>query len=98
MRSTIAFALLSLTLLPATAFAQASQPSGQQAAAQPSPAAASPASSTAGGITRDQYMHRAEERAARRAAAQFDPMSGNHNGGLDPSERRTWRSQHRLGA
>jgi len=90
MRSTTAFALFALSLLPATALAQTSQ----QAAAQPSPSAASPTPSRAGGFTREQYIHRAEERAAGRAAAQFDRMDTNHDGVVDPAERRAWRSQH----
>ena len=90
MRSTTAFALFALSLLPATALAQ----TGQQAAAQPTASAASPVPSRAGGLTRDQYIHRAEERAAGRAAAQFDRMDTNHDGVVDPAERRAWRSQH----
>ena len=99
MRSTAAFALFVLSLLPATTLAQASaQAAGQQAAAQPSPTAASPTPSRAGGLTREQYIHRAEERAAGRAAAQFDRMDANHDGVVDPDERRAWRSQHPRGA
>jgi len=90
MRSTAAFALFALSLLPATALAQ----TGQQAAAQLTASAASPAPSRAGGLTREQYIHRAEERAAGRAAAQFDRMDANHDGVVDPAERRAWRSQH----
>jgi len=99
MRSTAAFALFALSLLPATALAQAGQQAaGQQAAAQPNPTTASPAPSSAGGLTREQYIHRAEERAAKRAAAQFDRMDANHNGVVDQAERRAWRSQHPRGA
>ena len=98
MRSTAVFALIALCLLPATALAQASQAAGQQAAAQPSPPAASPAPARAGALTREQYIHRAEERAAARAAAQFDRMDANHNGVVDAAERRAWRSQHPRGA
>jgi len=90
MRSITAFALFALSLLPATALAQ----TGQQAAAQPSPSTASPTPSRGGGFTREQYIHRAEERAAGRAAAQFDRMDSNHDGVVDPAERRAWRSQH----
>jgi hypothetical protein len=89
MRSTAAFALLALSVLPATALAQAPQ----QAAAQPSSTSASPAPSAAGGLTREQYIERAQQRAARRAAAQFDRMDTDHNGVLDPAELRAWRSQ-----
>jgi hypothetical protein len=90
MRSTTALALFALSLLPATALAQ----TGQQAAAQSTASTASPAPSRTGGLTREQYIHRAEERAAGRAAAQFDRMDTNHDGVVDPAERRAWRSQH----
>ena len=90
MRSTAILALFTLALLPATALAQA----GQQAATQPSSTAASPAPSRPGALTREQYIQRAEERAAKRAAAQFDRMDADHNGVVDPAERKAWRSQH----
>src|ERR1700731_2219997 len=90
MRSAVIYALFTLSLLPATAFAQANQ----QAAAPPGPASASGAPSRAGALTKEQYIHRAEERAARRAAAQFDRMDADHDGVLDPAERKAWRSQH----
>ena len=90
MRSTAIVALFALSLLPATAFAQASP----QAAAADSSATASPASSPSSGITREQFIQRAEERAARRAAAQFEQMDTDHDGVLDPAEMRAWRSQH----
>jgi len=99
MYSTTAFALFALSLLPATALAQTGQQAaGQQAAAQPSSATAGPTPSRAGALTREQYIHRAEERAAGRAAAQFDRMDTDHDGVLDPAERRAWRSQHPRGA
>jgi len=94
MRSTAVIALFALSLLPATAIAQANQ----QAAAPPSAIAASPAPSGSGGLTREQYIQRAEERAARRAGAQFDRMDADHNGVLEPAEIRAWRSQHPRGA
>jgi|SRR6516165_7421993 len=94
MRSTAVFALLALSLLPATALAQAPQ----QAAAQPSSTSAGSATSSSGGLTREQYIQRAEQRAARRAAAQFDRMDADHDGVLEPAEMRAWRSQHPRGA
>jgi len=94
MRRTVVFALFGLSLLPATALAQADQ----QAAAPPSLTAVSPATSSSGAMTREQYIQRAEQRAARRAAAQFDRMDADHDGVLEPSERRAWRSQHPRGA
>src|SRR5437899_6831553 len=92
MRSTVICSLFALSLFPATALAQANQ----QAAAQPSSTAASsvPSRSGAGALTREQYIQRAEERAAKRAGAQFDRMDADHNGVVDPAERRAWRSQH----
>jgi hypothetical protein len=93
MRSVV-IALFALSLLPATAFAQASQ----QAAAQPSATTASSAPSRPGGLTREQYIQRAEERAARRAGAQFDRMDADHDGVLEPAEIRAWRTQHPRGA
>ena len=93
MRS-VAIALFALSLLPATAFAQASQ----QAAAPPSATAASPTPSRSGGLTREQFIQRAEERAARRAGAQFDRMDADHDGVLEPAEIRAWRTQHPRGA
>jgi len=94
MRSTAVFAFFALSLLPATALAQAPQ----QAAAQPSSTSASPALSPSGGLTREQYIQRAEQRAARRAAAQFDRIDTDHDGVLEPTEMRAWRSQHSRGA
>ena len=94
MRPIAIFALFALSLLPATALAQASQ----QAAAQPSPTSVSSPPSSSAGLTKEQYIQRAEQRAARRAAAQFDRMDADHNGVLDPAERRAWRSQHPRGA
>ena len=90
MRSAVIYALFALSLLPATALAQANQ----QAAARPGSASARPALSRAGAFTKEQYIQHAEERAARRAAAQFDRMDVDHNGVLDPAERQAWRNQH----
>ena len=94
MRSTAVFALLALSLLPATALAQGPQ----QAAAQPSSTSVSPVPSSAGNLTREQYIQRAEQRAAQRAATQFERMDADHDGVLEPAERRAWRSQHSRGA
>ena len=93
MRSTV-IALFALSLLPATAFAQ----TDQQAAAPPAATAASPTPARSGGLTREQYIQRAQERAGRRAAAQFDAMDFDHDGVLEPAEIRAWRSQHPRGA
>jgi hypothetical protein len=93
MRSTAVFAVFALSLLPATALAQAPQ----QAAAQPSSTSASPAPSPSSGFTREQFIQRAEQRAARRAAAQFDRMDTDHDGVLEPAEMQAWRSEHPRG-
>lgn len=95
MRSIIAAACIALPLLSAGAFAE-SGPGPQTAAvdsASPAPTAAS-ATSPAGGITRDQFIQRAKDRAGQRAAARFDQMDANHDGVLDRNEIRTWRSEH----
>ena len=62
--------------------------------AAPPSAATSPANSPAGGITRDQFIQRAKDRAGQRAAARFDQMDTDHNGVLDRDELRAWRSAH----
>ena len=90
MRSISTAALIGLFLLPAAVLAQTAPP--QTAAvdsAAPAQAAAAP-----GGITRDQFIERAKERAGQRAAARFDQMDTDHDGVLDRAEIRAWRSQH----
>jgi hypothetical protein len=94
MRSTAAIALFALSFLPETAFAQANQ----QAAVPSDAPAASSARARSGGFTREQYIQRAQDRAARRAAAQFDAMDADHDGVLEPAEIRAWRSAHPRGA
>ena len=88
MRSTIFAALVALSFLPATAFAQTAP---QTAAAVDS---AAPAPMGGGGITRDQFIERAKDRAAQRAGARFDQMDTDHDGVLDRAEIRAWRTQH----
>ena len=90
MRSTIFVALVALSLLPATSFAQ----TAPQTAAIESAASASPAPTGSGGITRDQFIQRAKDRAAERAGARFDQMDADHDGVLDRAEIRAWRTQH----
>jgi hypothetical protein len=89
MRSTAVAALFALSLLPLAALAQTSP---QPAAPDSSAAAAEPQRS--GGITKEQFIQRAQDRAARRAAAQFDRIDTDHDGVLEPTELRAWRSQH----
>jgi hypothetical protein len=90
MRSTIFVALVALSLLPATTFAQ----NGPQTAAVETPAPTASAPAGNGGITRDQFIQRAKDRAAERAGARFDQMDADHNGVLDRAEMRAWRTQH----
>ena len=90
MRSAIFVALVSLSLLPATSFAQAAP----QTAAIESAVAAPAAPMGSGGITRDQFIQRAKDRAAERAGARFDQMDADHDGVLDRAEMRAWRTQH----
>jgi hypothetical protein len=97
MRSTLSAALIGLFLLPAATMAQTAPPQTAAAdSAAPAPAAppATAATSSVGGITRDQFIQRAKDRAGQRAAARFDQMDTDHNGVLDRDEIRAWRSQH----
>jgi hypothetical protein len=77
-------------MLPATTFAQ----TRPQTAAVESAAPAPSAPTGNGGITRDQYIQRAKDRAAERAGARFDQMDADHDGVLDRAEIRAWRTQH----
>jgi hypothetical protein len=97
MRSIVISGLFALSLLPTPVIAQ----TASQAAAAPSGSASAspqgaekPVPPRAGGISREQYIQRVEERAGRRAAAQFDQMDTDHDGVLQPAEIRAWRSQH----
>jgi hypothetical protein len=90
MRSAIFVALVAVSLLPATSFAQ----TAPQTAAIESAVAAPAAPMGSGGITRDQFIERAKDRAAQRAGARFDQMDADHDGVLDRAELRAWRTQH----
>ena len=92
MRLILIAAALALGLPSAAAVAQTNPPS--PLANPPSPAAKTPASSAGGGITREQYIERARERAAKHAANRFDQLDANHDGVVDRAELRAWRSQH----
>jgi hypothetical protein len=92
MRATLIAGLIGL-LLPAAALAQTMPP--QTAAIENTASAPAPAAPmAAGGITRDEFIQRAKERAGQRAAARFDKMDTDHDGRLDRAEIRAWRSQH----
>jgi hypothetical protein len=65
------------------------------AAAQTSPPATSPpaargSAAVAPGMTRDDYIRRAAERAGKH----FDRMDTNHNGILEQSEMDAWKAAH----
>ena len=83
-------AFVALSLLPATTFAQTAPQTAAIESAAPAPSA--PTSN--GGITRDQFIQRAKDRAAERAGARFDQMDADHDGVLDRAEIRAWRTQH----
>jgi hypothetical protein len=91
MRSTLIAALTGLFLFPVLTLAQTAPP---QIAAVESTAPAQATPSAVGGITRDQFIERAKDRAGQRAAARFDQMDTDHDGVLDRAEMRAWRSQH----
>src|SRR5215472_8871281 len=86
MRKMVIAVLLGLPLLPGTVFGQTA-PGPQTAAVEASPKAA-PTAPNVGAVTREQYIQRAQERAAQRAAARFDQLDADHDGVLDRSERR----------
>ena len=90
MRSTNFVALVALFLLPATSFAQTAPQTASVESAAPAPSV--PA--RGGGITRDQFIQRAKDRAAERAAARFDEMDADHDGVLDRAEMHAWRTEH----
>jgi hypothetical protein len=90
MRSAVIVALVALSLAAAAALAQ----TAPQIAAAESTAAAPPAPTGSGGITRDQFIQRAKDRAGQRAATRFDQMDADHDGVLDRAEMRAWRGQH----
>ena len=100
MRSTLTAALIALFLFPAATIAQTATQTAAvdnatpAAAAPPAPGVGSSANSSTGGITRDQFIQRAKDRAGQRAAARFDQMDANHDGVLGRDEIRAWRSEH----
>jgi hypothetical protein len=93
MRSTLFTALVALFLVPAATFGE----TPPQTAAIETPAVTASAPTGNAGITRDQFIQRAKDRAAERAAARFDQMDANHDGILDRTEMRAWRTQHPRG-
>jgi hypothetical protein len=97
MPSTLTAALIALFLLPAAAMAQTATQTAavdNAAPAASAPAVGSSMNSSTGGITRDQFIQRAKDRAAQRATARFDQIDANHDGILGRDEVRAWRTQH----
>jgi len=76
-------AALAAVLISSAALAQTSPPAG-------SPPAATSAAGGAPGMTRDEYVRRATERAGKH----FDRMDTNHNGILEQSEIDAWKAAH----
>jgi len=84
-------------LFPAATIAQTATQTAavdNAAPAASAPAVGSSMNSPTGGITRDQFIQRAKDRAGQRAAARFDQMDANHDGVLGRDEIHAWRSQH----
>ncbi len=59
----------------------------------PAPAAA-PAATAPDGITRDEYIAKARDEAAKRAGDRFDAMDTNHDGVLTKEEIAAYRAAH----
>ncbi len=58
------------------------------------PTAATPAAPAPEGITRDDYIAKARDVAAKRAATRFDAMDANHDGILTKQEIAAYRAAH----
>jgi hypothetical protein len=82
-----------MIMLSSAAIAQTMAPPATPA----SPGAAPPAASSAPaaeGITRDDYIQRAQERAAKAAAKRFDAMDSDHDVTLTNDEIAAYRAAH----
>jgi hypothetical protein len=86
----VSLAVLLALLVPAAAVAQTPTAPAPGAATAAPAAAAHPAPRRGGDITRDEYIERAKDAAARR----FDAMDANHDGVLTADERRAYREAH----
>jgi len=62
-----------------------------QTMATPAP---TPAAAPAGGVTRDDYIQHAQDRAAKAAAKRFDAMDADHDGILTKDEIAAYRAAH----
>ncbi len=82
-------ACVALALTPAATLAQttpSSPPAGETTTGPPS--------AKLNGLTREIYIQRAEQRAARRAGERFDEMDADHDGVLTRDEIRAWHQAH----
>jgi hypothetical protein len=93
MRHPLIAGLMALSMLPAVALAQTNPQTAAIESAAPT-VKPGPNATSASGITREQYLQRAQERAGQRAGARFDQIDANHDGVIDRAETQTWRSQH----
>jgi hypothetical protein len=85
-------AVLSVLTLVGTALAQTPAPAPAPPAEPPS--VATPLPQATEGITRDDYIAKARDTAAKRAATRFDEMDANHDGILTKDEIAAYRAAH----
>jgi hypothetical protein len=86
-----------MIFVSSAAIAQTASPAATSPTPPPpvaAPPAASPAPAAAGGITRDDYIQKAQDRAAKAAAKRFDAMDADHDGVLTPDEIAAYRAAH----
>lgn len=84
---------LAVVVMLALAGAASAQSPAPQPNPSPPPAAAAPAPAPQG-ITRDDYIAKARDAAAKRAATRFDAMDADHDGVLTPDETAAYRAAH----
>ena len=90
----IGFAV-ALVLAPGAAFAQAGPPSGP---GSPPPSAGAGGPPPPGAISREEYIARAQQRAAQQAGARFDQIDANHTGYITRAQIRAFTAARRGGA
>jgi hypothetical protein len=84
---------LAVVVMLALGGAASAQSPAPQPNPSPPPAAAAPAPAPQG-ITRDDYIAKAREAAAKRAATRFDAMDADHDGVLTSEEIAAYRAAH----
>jgi hypothetical protein len=94
MRAVLAVSLVVL-IAPVAGLAQTAP--APSATPTPSTTPAPSAAPARGGVTRDQYIERAVERARRAAEKRFDKLDANHDGVLSVEERRAGRAERAQG-